>query len=95
VCPYCIVDHHVLGRKHDPYFIERICEYHHALIHDQTTDDEIDFQFEENPVRREVEILKVEAIYHRQQADLHRDWAAANERRAEALLKYLESDTAK
>ena len=91
VCPFCIVDHHVLGRKHDPQFMVRACEYHHALVHDQML-EEVDLRSQQNPVRRQVEILKIEAFYYRQQADHYRDWANAKERQAEALLKYLESE---
>jgi hypothetical protein len=92
VCPYCIVDHHFLGRKHDPRFIVRPCEYHHDLIHDQMLDAGVSLQFEPNPVKRQVELLKIEAFYCRQQADYYRDWAEAKERQAEALLKYLEEN---
>jgi hypothetical protein len=90
VCPYCLVDHHVLGRKHDSHFIVRPCKYHHAMIHDQMLDAGVDLEFEQNPVKREVEILKIEALYCRQQAIYYRDWADAKERRVEDLLKYLE-----
>jgi len=93
VCLSCMVDHHVLGRHHDPQFIVRTCEYHHALEHDQMLDAGADLRPQQNPVRRQVEILKIEAHYHRQQADYHRDWADAKEHQAEALLKYLEENT--
>lgn len=92
VCPFCIADHHVLGRKHDPQFIVQVCEYHHGLDHDQMLDAGVDLRYQQNPVRRQVEMLKIEAVYHRQQADRHRDWADAKERQAEALLKYLEGN---
>jgi hypothetical protein len=90
VCPLCIVDHHVLGRKHDPQFIARECEYHHGIDHDQMLDAGVELRSQQNPVRRQVEMLKIEALYHRQSADRQRDWADAKERQAEALLKYLE-----
>lgn len=93
VCPFCIVDHHVLARKHDPQFKVRLCEYHHALNHDQMLDAGIDLHSEPNPVRRQVEILKIEALHYRQQADHYRDWAEAKERQIETLLKYLEENT--
>ena len=93
VCPFCLVDHHVLGRKHDPHFIVRPCEYHHELLHDQMLDVGVELQFEPNPVRRQVEILKIEALYCRQQADYYRDWADAKDRQVEALLKYLWENT--
>src|SRR5215469_8495751 len=93
VCPFCLVDHHVLGRKHDPQFIVRPCEYHHALIHDQMLDAGVDLQFQQDPVRRQIEILKIESFYYRQQATYYRDWADAKDRQAEALLKYLEENT--
>src|SRR5262249_5822184 len=83
----------VLGRKHDPQFIVSACEYHHALIHDQMLDAGVELQFQPNPVRRQVEILKMEAFYYRQQANQYRDWADAKDRQAEALLKYLEEST--
>jgi hypothetical protein len=92
VCPFCIADHHVLGRKHDPQFVVCACEYHHALIHDQMLDAGIDLKFQPNPVRRQVEILKMEAFYYRQQSNHYRDWADAKERQADALLKYLEEN---
>jgi hypothetical protein len=95
VCRRCIVDHHVLGRKHDPQFIDKPCQYHHALDHDQMLDVGVDLQFQRDPVRRQVEILKIEAFYYRQQAGYYRDWADAKERQAEALLKYLERETTK
>ena len=47
----------------------------------------------EDTVRRQVEILKIEAFYYRQQANHFRDWADAKDRQAEALLKYLEENT--
>ena len=90
MCPFCIVDHHVLGRKHDPQFIVRACEYHHGLDHDRMLDAGVDLGRQQNPVRRQVEILKIEALCHREQAEFHRDWADAKERQAEDLLKYLE-----
>ena len=93
VCFRGLVDHHVLGRKHDPQFIDRPCKYHHALDHDQMLDAGVDLQFQQNPVRRQVEILKIESLIHRQQSDYHRDWAEAKERQAEALMKYLEENT--
>jgi hypothetical protein len=93
VCPFCLVDHHVLGRNHDPNFIVRPCEYHHALTHDRMLDAGIDLRFHQNPVRRQVEILKIEAFYYRERAKDYRDWAEAKERHAEALLKYLEENT--
>lgn len=92
VCPFCIVDHHVLGRRHDPQFIVRACEYHHALTHDQILDAGVDLHFQQDPVRRQVEILKIESLHYRQQADDYRDWADAKERQAESLLKYLEEN---
>ena len=95
VCPFCIVDHHLLGRKHDDQFIRKPCEYHHALVHDQMLDAGVDLQFQQDPVRRQVEILKIEAFYYRQQADYYRDWADAKKRQAEALLRYLERETTK
>lgn len=91
-CLSCIVDHHMLGRKHDPDFIVKRCEYHHALIHDQLLDAGLDLQFQPDPVRRQVEILKIEAFYYRQQASHYGDWADAKERQVEALLKYLEEN---
>lgn len=92
VCLFCMVGHHVLGRQHDPQFIVRLCEYHHGLDHDQMLDAGVDLRPQQNPVRRQVEILKIEALFHRQQADYHRDWADAKERQAAALLKYLEEN---
>jgi hypothetical protein len=92
VCPFCIVDHHVLGRRHDLQFIVRSCEYHHALTHDGMLDAGIDLQSIENPVRRQVEILKIEAFYYRQQANLYRDWADAKERQAQELQGHLEGN---
>lgn len=92
VCPFCIVDHHFLGRKHDPQFIVRACEYHHGLDHDQMLDAGVDLRSQQNPVKRQVEMLKIEAIYHREQANRHRDWADAKERQVESLLKYLEEE---
>jgi hypothetical protein len=93
VCPLCIVDHHVIGSKHDPQFIVQLCEYHHALTHDGMLDAGIDLQLIENPVKRQVEVLKIEAFYYRQQANLYRDWADAKERQAEDLRRYLEDNT--
>jgi len=93
VCPFCIVDHHVLGRKHDPQFIVRPCEYHHALVHDQMLDAGVDLQFQPHPVKRQVEILKIEAFLYRQQASHYRVWATAKDRQAEALPKHLEENT--
>ena len=93
VCFRCLVEHHVLGRKHDPQFIDRPCEYHHALIHDQMLDAGVDLQFEQNPVKRQVQILKIEALSCRQQADFYHDWADAKDRQVEALLKYLDENT--
>jgi len=93
VCPLCVVDHHVLGRKNDNQFVVCACEYHHAMVHDQMLDAGIDLQFQQNPVRRQVEILKIESFYYRQQANQYRDWADAKDRQAEALLKYLEEST--
>ncbi len=92
VCPYCMVNHHVLGRKFDSQFIVRICEYHHDLIHDGMLDAGVDLQDQPDAVRRQVEILKMEAFYYRQQADHYRDWAEAKERQVQDLLKYLEND---
>jgi hypothetical protein len=63
------------------------------LDHDQMLDATVDLRCQQNPVRRQVEILKTEALCHRQQADFHRDWADAKGRQAEALLKYLEEET--
>ena len=93
VCPFCMVDHHVLGRKHDFQFMVRTCQYHHALTHDGMLDAGINLEPIEDAVRRQVEILKIEAFYYRQQANHFRDWADAKDRQAEALLKYLEENT--
>jgi hypothetical protein len=71
----------------------RLCEYHHELIHDQMLDAGVDLRFQQNPVKRQVEILKIEAFYYRLQADHYRDWADAKDRQVEQLLKYLEEDT--
>lgn len=93
MCPFCIVEHHVLGWKHDPQFKVRPCEYHHALTHDQLLDAGVDLQSRPDPVRRQIEILKIEAVYYSRQADYYRDWAKAKQRQAEELLKHLESGT--
>ena len=93
VCLYCLIEHHVLGRRHDPRFIVRPCEYHHDLTHDRLLDAGIDLRFQQNPVQRQVEILKIEAFYHREQANLYRDWADAKDRQAAELLKYVEENT--
>lgn len=93
VYPFCLIDHHVLGRRHDLQFIVRACECHHALIHDQMLDAGLDLQFEQNPVKRQVEHLKIESFYYRQQADHYRDWADAKDRQAQNLLKYLVENT--
>jgi hypothetical protein len=93
VCRLCVEEDHVLGRNHDPYFTEYLCPKHHALKHDQMLDAGVDLRFQQNPVRRQVEILKMEAFYHRQQMEHHRSWADAKERQAEALRKYLEENT--
>jgi len=93
VCRLCLEEDHVLGKNHDPHFTEYLCQKHHASKHDQTLDAGIDLQLQQNPVRRQVEILTIEAFYYRQQADHYRDWADAKERQAEALLKYLEENT--
>lgn len=56
-------------------------------------DEGVDHQFQQNPVRRQVEILKIEAFYFRQQANFYRDWADAKDRQADDLLKHLEENT--
>ena len=63
------------------------------MIHDGMLDAGIDLEAIPDPVRRQVEILKIEAFYFRQQADLYRDWADAKERQAENLRRYLEDNT--
>lgn len=92
VCVECIVEHHFLGRKHDPHFIVDACEYHHSLVHDEWLDAGIDPKLKQNAVERQIEILKIEAFYFRRKADQYRDWADAKERQADALQKYLEEN---
>ncbi len=94
-CPYCLIEHHVLGRKHDSRFIIRPCEYHHALVHEQLRDAGTNLLAQKHPVRRQIEILKVEAFYLRHLAQYMSDWSQAMERQIADLERYLEQEKTK
>ena len=71
-----LVDHHLLGRNHDPDSKLFLCQNCHALAHENLLNAEVDLEPEPNPVKRVAEMLRAEAVHHEMMADAKRRQAA-------------------
>jgi hypothetical protein len=58
-----LVDHHLLGRNHDPDSTIFLCQNCHALAHENLLDVEVDLEPEPNPVKRVAKMLRAEAMH--------------------------------
>jgi hypothetical protein len=71
-----LVDHHLLGRNHDPDSQLVLCQNCHALAHENLLDAEVDLEPESNPVKRVAMMLRAEAMHFEMMADAKRRQAA-------------------
>ncbi len=74
-----LVDHHLLGRNHDPDSKLILCQNCHALAHENLLSAEVDLEPESNPVKRVAKMLRAEAV--------HLEMMASAKRRQAALLE--------
>lgn len=66
------VDHHELGRNHDPDSTILVCLNCHALAHEKLLDAEVDLEPERDPVERVATMLRAEAVHFEMLADTKR-----------------------
>ena len=71
-----LVDHHELGRSHDPDSTVFVCRNCHALAHEKLLDAGVDLQPESDPVQRVAMMLRAEAVHLEMLADAKRRQAA-------------------
>jgi hypothetical protein len=75
-----LLEHHVLGRQHDPLLTVFVCLNCNALLHQEMLPDaEVDLRPEPDPVRRVATMLRAEAV--------HLEMLASSKRRQAALLE--------
>jgi hypothetical protein len=63
-----LVDHHLLGRNHDPDSKLLLCQNCHALAHENLLNAGVDLGPESNPIRRVAEMVRAEAVHHEMMA---------------------------
>jgi hypothetical protein len=66
------VDHHLLGRNHDPDSQLILCQNCHALAHENLLDAEVDLEPNPNPVKRVAMMLRAEAVHFEMMASAKR-----------------------
>jgi len=71
-----LVNHHLLGRNHDPDSELILCQNCHALAHENLLDAEVDLEPESDPVQRVAKMLRIEAVHDEMMADAKRRQAA-------------------
>jgi len=71
-----LVDHHLLGRNHDPDSTAFVCRNCHALAHEKLLDAGVDLQPEPDPVKRVATMLRAEAVHFEMLASTKRQQAA-------------------
>ncbi len=71
-----LVDHHLLGRNHDPDSRLFLCQNCHALAHENLLDAEVDLEPEPNPIMRVAKMLRAEAVHFEMMASAKRRQAA-------------------
>jgi hypothetical protein len=71
-----LVDHHLLGRNHDPKSKLCLCQNCHALAHENLLNAEVDLEPESNPANRVAKMLRAEAVHLEMLADAKRRQAA-------------------
>jgi hypothetical protein len=76
-----LVDHHWLGRNHDPESTLFLCQNCHALAHENLLNAQVDLESEFNPVKRVAKMLRAEAVHLEMMADAKRRQAALLEGR--------------
>lgn len=76
-----LVDHHLLGRNHDPDSELILCQNCHALAHENLLDAEVDLEPESNSVKRVAMMLRAEAVHFEMLADTKRNQAELLERK--------------
>jgi hypothetical protein len=74
-CIFCIEEHHVAGRNHDPRFTEPICQKHHREIGELLLRAGVSMGFEPNTAKRITLALRATATYDRKRADAMERWA--------------------
>jgi hypothetical protein len=75
-----LVDHHLLGRNHDPNSTVFVCQNCHALAHENLLDADIDLEPEPDPIKRVATMLRAEAVHFEMLASAKRQQAALLER---------------
>jgi hypothetical protein len=63
-----LVDHHLLGRNHDPDSKLFLCQNCHALAHENLLNAGVDLEPESNPIKRVAEMVRAEAVHHEMMA---------------------------
>ena len=75
-----LLEHHVLGRNHDPDLTVLVCLNCHALVHDEMLPDAgANLEQESDPIKRVATMLRAEAV--------HFEMLAESKRRQAALLE--------
>ena len=58
-----LLEHHVLGRKHDSDLSVIACLNCHAVVHEMLADAEVDLRPQSDPVKRVAAMLRAEAVH--------------------------------
>jgi hypothetical protein len=67
-----LVDHHLLGKNHDPDSKVFVCLNCHALVHENLLVAGVDLEPEPNPIKRVAEMLRAEAVHYEMMATAKR-----------------------
>jgi hypothetical protein len=68
-CIFCIEEHHVAGRKHDPLFTDSVCQKHHREITEQLRRADVSMSYEPDAKKRVAVALRAIIVYDRKRAE--------------------------